>query len=338
MPGRREMPRALQADLLGRLSTALAAGVDLRKAWRSEIGRVPARWRRQLELVARALDDGSPLAESLAAAGDTFPPLVRGMVAVGDRTGHEAETLRQLSDALARGVRATRELRRSLAGPAFQLAVAVAVVGFLIVMAGMMSHDVLGLGLRGLRGLAVYLAALAAVSAVAAAAFRWAVADWRRHGVTRLVVDLVPVIGPASRASEAAAWCHAASLASGAGLDAGRLVALASTAAPGMAVEATAVEEDLRTGSTLAEALGRTRRFPRRLLENVAVGEATGSTAESLDRIAGQFDDEARLGFEAAAKMAGFLVWAAVAALIATLVVRIFSTYIGAIQAAGRGL
>ena len=45
MPGRREMPRTLQADLLGRLATALAAGIDLRKAWHSEIGRVPARWR-----------------------------------------------------------------------------------------------------------------------------------------------------------------------------------------------------------------------------------------------------------------------------------------------------
>lgn len=338
MPGRREMPRTLQADLLGRLATALAAGIDLRKAWHSEIGRVPARWRPRMELVARALDEGSPLAESLAAAGDTFPPLVRGMVAVGDRTGHEAETLRQLSDALARGVRAARELRRSLAGPLFQLVVAVAVVGFLIVMAGIMSHDVLGLGLRGLRGLAVFLAALAAVVAAAACIFRWGVASWRRHGVVRRVMDVVPLIGPASRAAEAAAWCRAAALASGAGLDAGRLVMLASTAAPGLAVDATVIEEDLRSGSSLAEALGGTRRFPRRLLEIVAVGETTGSTAESLDRVAGQFDDEARAGFEAAAKVAGFLVWAAVAALIAVLVVRIFSTYVGAIQAAGRGL
>jgi hypothetical protein len=69
----------------------------------------------------------------------------------------------------------------------------------------------------------------------------------------------------------------------------------------------------------------------------IAVGEATGTTSEVLDRLAGQLDDEAREGFEAAARGAGFLVWAAVAGLIIVIVFRIFSSYLGAIQnAAGR--
>jgi len=57
-----------------------------------------------------------------------------------------------------------------------------------------------------------------------------------------------------------------------------------------------------------------------------------------LDRLAGQLDEEAREGFEAAARGAGFLVWAAVAGLIVMIVFRIFSAYILAIQDAGRGL
>jgi len=73
------------------------------------------------------------------------------------------------------------------------------------------------------------------------------------------------------------------------------------------------------------------------VLETIAVGEATGNTSEVLDRLAGQFDEESRAGFEAAAKGAGFLVWAAVAGLIVVIVFRIFSSYLGAIQnAAGR--
>jgi uncharacterized membrane protein YjfL (UPF0719 family) len=70
----------------------------------------------------------------------------------------------------------------------------------------------------------------------------------------------------------------------------------------------------------------------------IAVGEATGNTAEVLDRLAGQLDDEARAGFEAAARGAGFLVWAAVAGLITLIVFRIFSSYLGAIQDAASGL
>jgi type II secretory pathway component PulF len=334
---RREMPRAVVADMLGRLAVALTAGIDLRRAWQMEIARVPSAWRPRMESVAKALAQGSPLAEAFEAAGSTFSPLVRGMVAVGDRTGHEAETLRELSSLLHRGVRTTRELRRSLVGPAFQLTVALAVVGFLIFMAGMMSHDILRIGLRGVRGLITYLTIVAGVAAVGWLLLGQAVANWQRHGVVRLVVDRIPVIGSASRAAEAAVWCRAASLASGTGLDAGRLLKLASSVAPGLAVDTIAVEDRLRAGATLAEALDQTRRFPLRVLEVIAVGEATGNTSEVLDRLAGQFDDEAREGFEAAARGAGFLVWAAVAGLITLIVFRIFSSYLGAIQDAAGG-
>lgn len=328
----------MAADMLGRLAVALAAGIDLRRAWQMEMARVPAAWRPRMERVARSLAEGNPLAEAFEAAGDTFSPLVRGMVSVGDRTGHEAETLRELSRVLERGVRTTRELRRSLAGPAFQLVVAIAVVGFLIFMAGMMSHDILRIGLRGTRGLIIYLGIVTAVAVACRLLVGQAVANWRRHGIVRLVVDRVPVIGPASRAAEAAAWCRAASLASGAGLDIGRLLKLASSVAPGLAVDTEAVEDRLRAGATLALALDRTRRFPLRVLEVIAVGEATGNTSEVLDRLAGQLDDEARAGFEAAARAAGFLVWAGVAGLIVLIVFRIFSSYLGAIQNAAGGL
>ena len=332
------MPRAMVADMLGRLGIAIGAGIDPRRAWQMEMTRVPAAWRPRLEPVSMALAEGNPLAESLAAAGDTFSPLVRGMVAVGDRTGHEAEILRELSNMLQQSVRSARELRRSLAGPAFQLAVAVAVVGFLIFMAGMMSHDILRIGLRGTRGRMLYLAGLTAVAVAGRLLFRWAVADWRRHGVVRVVVDRIPVIGPASRAAEAAAWCRAASLANGAGLDVGRLLTLASSVAPGLAVDAATVEERLRSGATLALALDHTGRFPLRLLETIAVGEATGNTSEVLERLSGQLDDEARAGFEAAVRGAGFLVWASVAGLIVFIVFRVFSFYLGAIQNAAGGL
>ena len=335
---RREMPRTMVADMLGRLAVALGAGIDMRRAWQMEMARIPAAWRPRMEQVAKSLAEGNPLAEALAAAGDTFSPLVRGMVAVGDRTGHEAETLRELSSVLHRGIRTTRELRRSLAGPAFQLAVAILVVGFLIFMAGMMSHDILRIGLRGTRGLIIYLASVAGVALVGRLLFGQAVANWRRHGIVRLVVDRIPVIGSASRAAEAATWCRAASLASGVGLDIGRLLTLASSVAPGLAVDTELVEERLRGGATLALALDQTQRFPPRVLETIAVGEATGNTSEVLERLAGQFDEEARDGFEAAAKGAGFLVWAVVAGLIVVIVFRIFSSYVGAIQNAASGL
>ena len=328
------MPSPILADMLARLATALAAGIDLRRAWQGETGRVPAAWRGRMDAVGKALAAGRPLGDALAAAGDTFPPLVRGMAGVGDRTGREVECLRDVTDALRRGVQFRRGLRRSLAGPAFQFAVALAVVGFLILMAGMTHRDILGIGLRGVRGLCVYLAGVAGAVAVGRLLLAAAVADWRRRGPVRRVVEMVPVVGPALRAAEAAAWCRAASLASAAGLDAGRVASLGAAVAPGLAVDTAALEERLRAGDSLAEALDRTRRFPRRLLEMVAVGEATGTTAETLDRLADDYDRDAADGLKAAIHGIGFLVWAAVAALIGLLVVRIFSDYVAAIRQA----
>jgi hypothetical protein len=45
-------------------------------------------------------------------------------------------------------------------------------------------------------------------------------------------------------------------------------------------------------------------------------------------------DDEARAGFEAAAQAAGWLASAAVAGVIAVIIMRIFSVYLGTIQSA----
>ncbi|NDC53362.1 MAG: hypothetical protein EBZ74_03505 [Planctomycetia bacterium] len=344
MPFRSELPAPLLADMLGRLSTALAAGIDLRRAWAGETARSPARWRPALERVATALADGAPLGAALAAAGPAFPPFVRGMAAVGDQTGHEPETLRDVAETLRAAIRARRELRHSLAAPAFQLVVALAVVGILILIAGLLRDaegrpvDLLGTGLAGPGGLARYAALVATAAAVAGGAFRLGLADWRRRGVVRAVVERVPVVGPAARAAEAAAWCRAAGLASGAGLPAGRLMRLAASVAPGLALDPDAVEESLRGGATLADVLRAAGRFPRRLVEMVDVGELTGTTAEALDRLAGEFDGEARRGLAAAARGAGFLVWLAVAGLIALVVFRIFSSYLGMLQDAAGGI
>lgn len=339
MPFTTPMPTKQLADLLGRLALSLSAGIGLRRAWQGEIGRAPARWRGAMEAVGRALDGGENLADAMAAAGDTFPALVRGMAEVGVRTGQEAETLRELARALDHAERTRRALVGSLLWPAFQLGVAILVIAFLILVAGAIRDDrgspvdILGLGLVGWPGLAAWLSIVAALAIGTLVGGRAALASHRRRGIARHVVGRVPLLGAAVRSAEAAAWCRAASLSSGAGLDAGRLVRLSSAVAPGLALDAARVESRLRAGASLADVLRDSGRFPATLVEGVAVGELTGSTAETLDRLAGGYDEEARARFEAVARGAGFLVWGGVAALITLVIFRIFSFYVGAIQA-----
>jgi len=333
-----QMPTKLLAEILGRMALSLAAGIGVRRAWKGEVERVPRRWREVMETVGEALGAGECLSAAMARAGEAFPPLIRGMVAVGDRTGHEAETLRELSGMLDHAVRTRRDFVRGLVWPGFQLLTAILVVGFLIWVTGGIRDerqqpiDILGFGLVGSAGLAAYLSIVAFLVIAALVGGRMAVASWRRNGIVRRVIGPLPVIGSAAQAAEAAAWCRAASLASGAGLDAGSLVRLAASVAPGIPLDAERVERRLREGATLADTLRESGGFPRTLLEGVMAGELTGNTAEVLGRLAGDYEEEARRKFEATAQVAGFVVWGIVAALIAFVIFRIFSFYVGAIQ------
>ena len=338
-----QMPTELQAGILGRMALSLAAGIGVRRAWKGEIERAPRRWRGAMESIGGALDRGESLSAAMARAGEAFSPLIRAMVAVGDRTGHEAETLRELSAMLEHAVRTRRELLRGLVWPGFQFLIAILVVGFLIWVAGGIRDergapiDILGFGLVGASGLAAYLSIVAFLAIAGVVGGRIACASWRQNGIVRRWLTPVPVIGTAARAAEVAAWCRAASLASAAGLDAGSLVRLGASVAPGIPLDADRVERRLREGATLTDTLRESGGFPRTILEGVMAGELTGNTAEVLDRLARDSDEEARRAFHAAAQLAGFLVWGGVAALIVLVIFRIFSFYVGAIQAAAGG-
>lgn len=341
MTGGRRIPDTVLADLLGRLSTALAAGIDLRRAWAAETARVPGRFRTTMERVGRGLASGNSLGEALRSAGG-FPPLVLALAAMGDRTGRQPELVRDAAAALRRAARGRAELARGLVKPALQLLLALAVVGLLILVNGGpegpdgAAGDMVGLGLRGRRGLAVFAAAVAAL-AIGVGVLVWlGLRSWAARGSLRGMVRPLPVVGPAVRAAEAAAWSRAASLASGVGLDAGALVDLASEVAPGLAIPSAQIEARLRAGGTLDGALRAAGRLPEEVLRAIAVGELTGTTPETLDREAALLEDRARRGFAAAVEWLGWIAWAGVAALVALVVWRFFAFYAALLENASR--
>lgn len=331
------MPDGVLAELLGRIAIATSAGIDMRRAWANEATHAPARWRPAIDAVARSLADGASLTDAIVAAGETFPPVVRGMLAAGEQAGCEPDVCRELSAQCRRSAQVARELKRSLIKPAVQALVAVGAVCVLILVAGH-SVDMLGLGLRGVKGVIAFLVIVAGV--VLAGWLLWAVAlrSWRRRGIVRHFAARLPVIGRAAADAELAVWCRAAALASGIGLDVRRMVALTSAVAPGLAIDPAAAAARLRGGLSLTDMLRETGLFPRRVLEAVGVGELTGTTAETLDRLADECDDAAGRGFTAVASGAGAAVWITVAAVVGLLVFRLFSAYVGILQGAARGL
>jgi type IV pilus assembly protein PilC len=344
MMRQRRLPDGLLADVLGRLSIALAAGVDIRRAVASEAARVPGRWRGGFEQAAAGVAAGEPLSVALGRMAGGVSPAVLGMIAVGDRTGRDAETLAAVAASLREAVAARRALVTALVPAAVRLAVALAVIGLLILISGMLRDlegkplDILGLGLTGPRGLAVYGGIVAALALVAVIAFPALMTSWHASGAVRRFVERLPVVGSAARAAEAARWCRAAALASGAGMEVGSVVAIVSQAAPGLAREPDTITAQLRRGASLEESLAAGGGFPREVLEAVGLGEESGTTAESLGRLVPVFEERARRGFAAAAQGLGWVAWGGVVGLVVLLVFRVMGVYVGIIEQAGRPL
>ena len=327
MAGAGRMPDRALADLLHRLSIAVAAGVDLRRAWAAEVGRVPARWRPALARTSERLNAGDGLGTAAAASHGAIPDAVAGMLCVGDRTGRIAEVLEQASATLARSIATRRALLAALVGPVIRLvAAAIAAAVLLVVSAGAGSAApvLLDLGHGSSRTVLVALLATACLLGAGAACSGW---SWRSHGWAGRLGRRLPVVGPAARAAAAAAWCRAASLAAHAGIGVGEQIELASRAAATVRCDRRRVEELLRGGRDLAEALALASDLPRMVIEAVAVGEMTGTTAEALDRVADQLDDAARRGVAAAVQAVGFVAWVLVACLVAAIVIHVASTY-----------
>lgn len=342
MAGMGRIPDATLAALLHRLSVAVAAGVDLRRAWASEASRAPARWRAAMARVAARLEAGDGLGEACADSGGAISGAVAGMLSAGDRTGRLAEMLEETSRSITRSLALRRTLRAAVVGPVIRLAVAAVAVVVLIMIAGSARGidgsplDLLGLGLTGSRGATVAgIASMVFVGGLAAVVILVR-RSWHRRGWAWTLGRCLPAVGPAAAASEAAAWCRAASLAAHAGLGIGDMVDLASRAAPALACAPGRVEQRLRSGGDLAETLARDVGLPRVAVEAVAVGEATGTTAEALERVAEHLDEASARGFAAAVQTLGFLAWAAVAVLVLTIVVGVVGGYARMIEGLAR--
>ncbi|MEQ8849839.1 type II secretion system F family protein [Botrimarina sp.] len=333
------------AGLCDRMAVSLDAGIDLRRAWRSEAKRSGGRLGRAAEEVADAIDHGTPLDEAMAAAGSVFPPLLVELVRVGEQTGSTPRVFRRLARHYEHSVGRTRMFRQAVAWPAIQLALALLVVGLLIGIGGVIGGpgravDFLGFGLTGAFGLAVYVnvvlgAALSLGLGVMALRRRPAWAAGLRKRLVR-----TPVVGHALQKIALARIAWALHLLLNVEIDLRRLAptALAASNNAFYSQHSGNVAELVGRGYPLAEAFGRTRAFPPEFLNELEVAEETGMISESMERLSRRYEEEADDALAVLTRAAAGLVWLLVAGVIVLLIFRLFAFYQGVLQDALGGL
>jgi type II secretory pathway component PulF len=332
--------------LCRRLSTASEAGIDIRTVLAREVERAHGPLRRHLLSISFAIDQGNSLSEALLATGDFFPALFREMIALGEETGHVDAVLAQLAEHYQNQVNMRRMFLAAIAWPMVQLILAVLLIGFLIWVMGMLREatrnpdlDILGFGLVGDRGLAIYAAFVAAVVAVfwitLSAIKRGLV--WTRP-IQRLLLRL-PVIGAPLRTFALARLAWAMHVTMGGGMDVHRALRLSlrSTQNAYYIDQIGPINAAIASGNSIYEAFSAMGGYPAEFLDTLAVSEQSGRIVESLGHLARQYQDRARAAMAAMTLIGGWLVWMGIAAIIITLIFRLFSFYLNMINTAGRG-
>jgi len=321
-----------------RFGTGVRAGADLLRLLESETKHGPSRQRSALQGVLDDIKRGEPLSESMERQRGFFPPLLIAMTRVGEATGKLERTFLSLAEHYEQQLQLRRAFLTSIAWPALQLAGGVAVISLLILIMGMVTSptggpmsDMLGFNLRGPSGVLwfwTYLAIFfALVGGVIWAFFR------NVAGLQNLVPLLyqIPIIGPAIQTITLSRFSWTLSLALESGLDPIRSITLAldSTASAFYQSGAKLAERAIRDGETLAGGLRATGIFPDDYLSFVEIAELSGTDAESIEGLAREYDQRARMAMKTIAGFASGMIWLFVVGVLIFLIFRLVMSIVG---------
>lgn len=329
------------ADLCNRISTSLAAGVDIRKVWDNEARRAKGfHASKHMRTISDAINAGADMREALADTDDYFPELFHEIAHVGHQTGHLDAAMAQLASHYEFQLKIRRGFLLAMAWPMIELGISILVIGLLIYVLGVIGRstgqpiDILGFGLVGTSGLIKYCTFLGLVAGGLYLIW-WGIRRglaWTKP-VQRFMIR-VPGIGTAieSLALGRLAWTLHLTLNSG--MDTRRAVALAlrTTRNARYTDEMKSIDSWIQQGSSLYDAFEQTQAFPQTFLDVLLVGENTGMIVESMQKLADQYRAKSEAAMKVLAVIGFFVSFGVIAAILIAVIFRLAMFYIGTIN------
>ena len=323
-----------------RLGTSLSAGIDVRKTISNEVSSGANRvYRAQMEQVLRGVSAGDSLSDAFSATDQFFPSFFREMVDVGEKTGTLDRVLSMLADHYEQLLRLRSIFFVGITWSVIQLALAVVIIGILILVLGFVSDmtgettDILGFGLVGVPGFIRYVVGLCFLAALGYGIY-WAIVRSSLNSWLRSTAIRIPVIGPSLEVMALSRMAWSLGLAVEAGADAGKSLQLAikSTSNPYYTKYFSRMSRELNSGLEIHEVLANTHAFPNEFVDAIEVGEQSGRLPEMMAKLAEGYQDRAKTAATTLTVVSTIAVWAAVAIVLILLILRIFSVYLGVLQ------
>jgi type IV pilus assembly protein PilC len=329
-------------DLCRSMRYSLNSGLMLRDT----MDMLATKGTRPLRLVCaklcKDLKAGWSLQDSLKKQEKVFPPLFVALCAVGEESGNLPEVLGELEKYYILRQKLRREFYSQISWPIIQFVAAIAIVFALIWVLGIinethkMEHplDPLGVGI-GFDAAMKFLSIVVSIIVGVTAFYVVLSLLLRRRAVVERVLLAIPGIGPTLRAMAMTRFCIAGRLMLETSLSIFKTLRLAFVATDNMAFITVfpRVEASLRKGNSIATSFKEGRVFTDRFLSAIAVAEDSGRLPEALRYLAEEYDDESSRRMAWMTKLASFLVWVTVAAIIIICIFKIFQVYLQAIEA-----
>ncbi|TWU36545.1 Type II secretion system protein F [Novipirellula aureliae] len=328
-----------------RFGTGIKAGADLLVLLKSEAGYGSPRQRSAMLALRDGAKDGQLLSKSMKAEHPFFPPLLIAMTRVGEATGRLERSLLALANLYQHRLMLKRKFLTSLAWPGLQAFGGLMAISLLIWLLGVLTpptggemFDTLGFGLRGTSGV-LQLWAYVGIFFVIIGGMIWAF--FRNLGGVQNIIPilyLIPVVGPALQTITLSRFCWTLSLALDAGLDPIRSIDLAldSTDSDYYRGGSDLARDAILGGATLSGGLKATNLFPEEFLTQVEISEISGTDAESIDRLAAEYDEKAKSAVSTISAIATGLIWLSVIVVLVFLILRmamrIFGGYAEALE------
>jgi type IV pilus assembly protein PilC len=314
---------------------SLHAGIDIRRIFETESMRGSAKQRKEMTHIRERINDGDTLANSMRAAGGYFPPLLLEMIEVGERTGRLERVFFKLAEHYDQLVKIKRELLIGIAWPMIELGICVVVIGLMILIIGMVhtgpgEPGITFFGLYGLRGLAIYSAIVALIMAsVVGLLFAVKTELINVAPFIRLLMQL-PGIGPGIKTLAISRLTWALSMACDTEIDACKAIELSlrTTANTYYTSQIESMQLVITQGGEMTDAFQQSNRFPDDFLDALQTGEISGRISETMEHIAVEYEQKAKIFYRMLTVIAGILAFLVVAGVIFAIAISIISQYV----------
>lgn len=292
------------AQFFSRLGTSYSAGIDLRSILNRESQSGSTVYRQVNRQLASSLDQGISLAESMRKTG-CFPELAISVVHAGERGGRLDQSFSRLSEHYTNLVTFRNRLLAALAWPAFELTVAILLVGGLIAICDWIYESMeiekfnwLGMGSTTGNVIAWFVlvfAGMAVIGVLVVGTRKGWFGDFPMKIARR-----IPLIGKTIESLALSRFAWTLSVAENAGMNPIEVseLSLGATENYFYRQHQSLVAECLQGGNTYYKTFRATGAFPEDLLIAIDNGEVAGELAESMDRMSREYQERADMNLK----------------------------------------